>query len=146
MSTETPLPIEEHPDVVAMRARYEQAAETPTAQLVDGLTLLAGLYAAISPWVVGFNDRFPALTANNFILGVALAVLAVGFASAYGRTHGLTWTAPLIGGWLIVAPWVIQGDMAETSTVLNNVIVGGVTVAFGLAAMGIGMTRARTTK
>jgi hypothetical protein len=55
MATERPLSIEEHPDLAALRLRYERAAETRVAQLVDGLTFLAGLYAAVSPWVAGFN-------------------------------------------------------------------------------------------
>jgi hypothetical protein len=145
MSTEKPLSIEEHPDVAEMRLRYERAAETPVAQIVDGLTFLAGLYAAISPWVVGFNDRLPTLTASNLIVGIALALLAVGFAAAYGRTHGMTWTAPVIGAWLIVSPWIVRGDVAETSTVLNNVLVGAVVVVLGLAAMRVGLMRSGKT-
>jgi HAD superfamily hydrolase (TIGR01490 family) len=132
--------IEEHPDLTALRLRYERAAETPVAQLVDGLTFLAGLYAAISPWVAGFNN-FTTLTANNLVTGIALALLAVGFASAYGRTHGMAWTAPVIGVWLIISPFVVQGAVTTTSTVLNNVLVGAAVVVLGLAATAAGLTR-----
>ena len=140
MSTERPLSIEEHPDVVAMRLRYERAGARPVAQILDGMTFLTGLYAAVSPWVIGFNSRFPALTANNLIIGTALALLAIGFASAYERTHGIAWTAPLIGGWLIVSPYVIRADVSQMSTNVNNAVVGGVAVLLGLAAMSIGRT------
>jgi MFS superfamily sulfate permease-like transporter len=57
--------------------------------------------------VVGFN-HFTTLTATNLIAGIALAVLALGFASAYGRTHGIAWVAPLIGVCTIIAPWVVS--------------------------------------
>ncbi|MEO3857821.1 SPW repeat protein [Acrocarpospora sp. B8E8] len=131
-----------HPDIQELRAKYELAAETPTAKAVAGLTFLTGLYLAISPFVVGFNS-FPTLTGNNLIVGIALALLALGFASAYGRTHGLTWVAPLIGIWTIIAPWVISADVANTATIWNNVATGTVALLLGLGAMFLGGSRAR---
>jgi hypothetical protein len=88
--------IEQHPDIVELRARYERTAETPQARILEGLTFLAGVYLAISPWVITFNDRAP-ITVNDLIIGVALAVLALGFTSAYSRTHNLAWVTPLLG-------------------------------------------------
>lgn len=114
-------------------------AARPTAQAVDGLTFLAGLYLAISPWVIGFSGA-TSLALNNLIVGLALAFLAVGFASAYGHTHGLAWVAPLLGVWIILTPWLAAGSVATTASVLNNVIVGGVAVllCLGQVAMGTG--------
>jgi hypothetical protein len=131
-----------HPDIQELRAKYELVAETPTARTIAGLTFLTGLYLAISPFVVGFNT-FTTLTGNNLIVGIALAMLALGFASAYGRTHGLTWVAPLIGVWTIIAPWVVRGDVATTGTIWNNVVTGVVALLLGLGAMFFGGSRAR---
>lgn len=141
VTTHTPG-IEEHPDIVALRARYEKAGSTPTAQTMDGLTLLAGLYLAISPWVIGFSGKTP-LKVNDLIIGLAVALLAVGFASAYGRTHGVTFVVPVLGVWTIVAPWVIAGDMATMSTIISNVIVGACCVLLGGGAASVGMARMR---
>jgi hypothetical protein len=129
-----------HPDIAQLRAKFDAAAETQTAQVVEGLTFLTGLYLAISPWVVGFNG-FSTLTGNNLIVGVAMALLAVGFASAYGRTHGIAWVTPLIGVWTIIAPWIVSGDVASTATIWNNVVTGAVAVLLGLGAMSFGMRR-----
>jgi hypothetical protein len=139
MTTEA---IELHPDIAELRARYEAAAETPPARAVAGLTFMAGLYLAISSWVVGFN-HITTLTANNLIVGVALAVLAIGFASAYGRTHGITWVAPLLGGWTIIAPWVVNGGVASTASIVSNVVIGIIAVLLGAGAMSLGMSRTR---
>jgi SPW repeat-containing protein len=139
MTTEA---MELHPDIAQLRAKYEAAAETPTARAVAGMTFLAGLYLAISPWVVGFNE-FRALTANNLIVGIALAVLALGFASAYGRTHGITWVAPVLGVWTVIAPWVVNGGVATTATIVSNVVVGLIVLLLGLGAMSLGMSRIR---
>jgi hypothetical protein len=131
-------PIEEHPDIVQMRSRYDLASQRPTSQIVNGLGFLVGLYLAISPWIVGFSN-IGNLAINNLITGAAFALLLASFASAYGRTHGIAWVAPLIGAWTIVSPWAVSGDNATLRTVLNNVIVGGLAVLLGLAAIGVGM-------
>lgn len=131
-----------HPDLAELRTKYEVAAETPAAQIVDGLTLLAGLYLAMSPWIVGFND-LSALAGNNLISGVAVTLLALGLASAYGRTHGIAWVTPLIGVWTIIAPWVVAGDVSTTATVWSNVVIGIVVVIVGLGTMAPAMSRSR---
>lgn len=129
-----------HPDLAELRAKYEAAAETPVAGVVAGLTFLVGLYLAISPWVVGFNG-FTTLTGNDLIVGIALAVLALGF--AHGRTHGITWVAPLLGVWTIIAPWIVSGGVATTATIWSNVVTGVVAVLLGLGAMSVGMKPTR---
>lgn len=140
MTTETPgtPAIEEHPDITALRLRYEQAAETPTAQVADGLTFLGGLYLAMSPWVIGFTDH-SSLTASNLFTGIALAVLALGFAAAYERTHGIAWVAPVIALWTIVAPWLVSGATPDADAIWSNIIVGVVCLVFSLAAMSVAM-------
>lgn len=129
--------IDRHPDLVEMRNQYDRAASTPTAQIVEGLTFLTGLYLAISPWVVGFAALSPALAVSNLIVGLAFAALAVGFSSAYGRTHPLAWTAPLLGVWVIISQWVIARAPDQASIVVNNIIAGGLAVLCGLAIMGM---------
>ena len=118
-----PADIERHPDLVSMRARYEIAAESRVAQLAEGLTLLSGIYLAISPWIVGFAS-LGTITMNNLITGLVVSALALGFSSAFGRTHGIAWVPAVLGAWTIIAPWVIRGDVATTRTVWNNVLVG----------------------
>jgi hypothetical protein len=127
MSTPTP-PIEKHPDLTGMRMRYDQIAETRLAQFADGLTFLSGLYLAISPWVVGFTDH-SALTTANIFVGITVALLSIGFTSAFSRTHGIAWVAPILGAWVIVAPWVVaDAGTPATSAVVSNVIAGALIV------------------
>jgi hypothetical protein len=130
-----PTGLETHPDIVAMRAKYERASFSATAQAIDGMTLLAGLYLAISAWVVGFNGD-ARMAVNNLIIGLFLAALGLGFASAYGRTYGLTWLAPVLGVWTIVSPWIIRSVSA--GTIWNNVVTGIVILLLGIGAMAVG--------
>jgi hypothetical protein len=127
--------LEGHPDIVEMRARYDTVSETPAARITDGALVLAGLYLALSPWIVGFPPFEANLSVNNFICGIAIAVLAGGFAVAYGRTHGLTWVPVALGVWTIIAPFVIQRGYASGGAIWSNILIGIVTVALGLVAM-----------
>ncbi len=136
------MTIEEHPDITAMRMRYERVVETLLGRAVGGLLFLTGLYMAISPWVVGFN-RLPTLTVNNLVVGLTVAVFALGMASAFGRTHGLAWTTPLLGLWLIISPWVVSGKVERPSTIVNNVIVGALIFLLSAVTFGLSLQRIR---
>ena len=138
MAAHTSPGIDQHPDIMALRARSERATSTPVAQAVEGLSLLAGLYLAASPWIVGFSG-LTTLTVNNLIAGIAFTLLAIGFGSAYERTHGMSWAALGVGVWTIIAPWVVAGSVDTTSTIVSNCVVGGVAAFLALctAVMGV---------
>jgi hypothetical protein len=142
VSTHSTTGMAGHPDIAELRARYDRAAETPPAKAADGLTFLSGLYLAISPWIMGFYGS-RALTVNNLIIGLAVAVMAIGLASAYGRMHGVAWVAPLIGVWTIIAPWVVSRGSRSTGMIISNVVVGALILMFGIVAAGIGMAYRR---
>lgn len=138
MSTSSSMSIETHPDIAALRDRHDRVAEQPLAQIVEGLMLVTGLYAAASPWIVGFDDQW-SLAVNNLIAAIAVAVLAVGFTSAYGRTHGMTFVAPLLGVWMIVSPWVVANVNTTTAMIWSNVVGGAVVCVVGLSITAMGM-------
>ncbi|WP_182905913.1 SPW repeat protein [Microbispora sp. H13382] len=122
------------PDATELRQTYDRAGSTVPAQVMDGVTFLAGLYLAISPWVVGFAG-FGGLAINNLIIGLTVAALALSCASAFGRTYGVSWVVPVLGVWTIIAPWVIRGQPATTATIWDNVVTGAIIFLFGLGAL-----------
>ncbi|MGW4568887.1 SPW repeat protein [Streptomyces sp. NPDC004561] len=131
--------IEEHPDLMAMRAHYAEVSARPQLQAVEGLTLLTGLYMAISPWVIGFGGN--PLAISNLVTGIALAVLALGFGSAYERTFGMGWCAAGIGAWTIISPWVVQHATTTTGTIASNTATGAVAVILGCATTAMAARR-----
>lgn len=135
--------MEQHPDLVELRERYERAGENPVTQATAGLTMLTGLWLAISPWMVGFNASFNSLAMSNLIVGLALTLLGLGFGAAYSRTHGMVWVAALLGVWAIITPWIAPGAAAAADTIVSNVITGGVAVVLGLTATGVTAMKAR---
>lgn len=124
-----------HPEWAQLQDKRESTAKLPAVRAADGLTFLTGLYLAISPWVVGFNGM-STLSANNLIVGVALAMLALRSGSAGRRAVGVAWLAPIIGAWTIISPWVVSGDVATTA-IWNNVVTGVIAVLIGLAATSL---------
>lgn len=126
-------PIEEHPDLMELRARHDRAAATPRAQMIEALALITGLYLAASPWITGFNG-FTTLAVTNLIAGIAYMLLLGGLGSSYERTHSMAWAAAAIGIWTCVAPWVVAGDVAHTRSITSNLITGVIATLLAVAA------------
>jgi hypothetical protein len=137
--------IDHHPDLLALRASYERVAESKGAHFTFGLALLTGLYVAASPWIVGFSAT-TSLTWCDFIAGIAVAFMAYGFATGLDRSHGMTWTLPVLGVWVIVSPWILRGLPLTTGMIWSNVVAGVVLACLGMTATYFGMrTRAAAT-
>ena len=137
--------IDHHPDLLALRARYERVAESMSAHVTFGLAMLTGLYLAASPWIVGFGAT-RSLAACDLIAGIAVAFLAYGFARSLGRTHGMTWTLPVLGLWVVFSPWILRDITLTTGMIWSNVVAGALLAFLGLTATYFGMrTRATAT-
>jgi hypothetical protein len=130
--------IDHHPDLLALRARYERVAESMSAHVTFGLALLTALYVAASPWIVGFSAT-ASLATNDLIAGIAMAFLAYGFATTLDRAHGMTWTLPVLGVWVIVSLWVLPGFAPTAGMIWSNVVAGGLLTFLGLNATYFGM-------
>ncbi|MFD4531314.1 SPW repeat protein [Kitasatospora sp. NPDC058397] len=136
MSTQIPMGMEHHPDIVELREHYERITSTPRAQATEALAVLAGLFLAASPWIVGFT-AFNTLTVTCLIVGLAYCVLMAGYGSAYERTHARAWAATVLGAWTIVSPWLVSGSAAQGRNIVTCVIVGAVMFLLGLAAISM---------
>ena len=130
--------IDHHPDLLALRARYERVAESMSAHLTFGLALLTGLYVATSPWIVGFSAR-GSLATSDLIVGIAVAFLAYGFATTLDRAHGMTWTLPVLGVWVIISPWILPGGALTAGMIWSHVVAGALMTFLGLNATYFGM-------
>src|ERR1043165_960106 len=109
-----------------------------------GLVLLAGLYLIVVPWLVGYDDQ-ARLVLSNTIVGLALALLAVGHTLAPDRMRGLSWVLPVLGLWVVLSPLAIpSGDQAPTPAIwLHNSIGGGVALVAGLVIATWALRRPR---
>ncbi len=79
---------------------------------------------------------------HNLVMGIAIAVLGLGFTAMPQRMYGLSWAICAMGAWMIISPWVV-GSSPDTGVVLNNVIIGGLAVLLGLVCAGASMKMSR---
>ncbi|MFF2408010.1 SPW repeat protein [Streptomyces sp. NPDC058092] len=136
--------ITSHPDVTEMRDRYARMLGGRDVALVDAPVFLVGLYCAISPWVLGFTTSQPTLVAHNLIMGIAIAALGLGFTVMPERMYGLSWAICAMGAWMIASTWVV-GSSPGLGVILNNVIIGGLTLLLGLVCAGVSMKSGKRT-
>jgi hypothetical protein len=117
----------------------------PWTRLQDFGTLIAGLYAALSPIWVSTTDERGAVWAL-IVLGALLAVAAL-VSLAMPGVVATEWLTVLFGVLLFVAPWVLtytdRTGASWTSWVVGvvAVVLGGSSVAFG----GRGSSRRSST-
>jgi len=109
-----------------------------SAHVTFGLALLTALYVAASPWIVGFSGT-ASLATIDLIAGIAAAFLAYGFATTLDRAHGMTWTLPVLGAWVIVSLWVLPGFAPTAAMIWSNVVAGGLLTFLGLNATYFGV-------
>jgi hypothetical protein len=134
-----------HPDLAEMRERYARIEARRGVAALDGLVLLTGLYAAISPWVVHFTLASPELRVNNLILGLALAAIGLALTLAPERMYRMSGVVAVIGVWMIISPWVVTvGHTATRGLIWNNVVIGVVCCLLGFAALGMVRQTTRT--
>ncbi|MFD7407122.1 MULTISPECIES: SPW repeat protein [Streptomyces] len=127
--------ITSHPDASEMRARYARMLGGRDVALVDGPVFLLGLYCAASPWILHFTTSQPALVTHNLIVGIAIALLALGFTRAPERMYGLSWAMCALGVWMIISPWIV-GESPDAGVVSSNVVIGALAVILGLVCAG----------
>lgn len=134
--------LETHPDVPEMRARYDRMLGGRDVALVDGPVFLVGVYCAMSAWVIHFSGTQSALTTHNLIMGIAIALLGLGFTIMPERMYGLSWAMVVMGAWLVVAPWIV-GSHPDKGIIWSNAIIGGVTALLGLVCTVVAAKRSR---
>ncbi|MEW1658612.1 SPW repeat protein [Streptomyces sp. NPDC093707] len=131
-----------HPDISEMRDRFERTLGGRDVVLVDGPVFLVGLYCAVSPWVVHFTASQPALMTHNLIVGIAIALLAIGFTVTPERMYGLSGAMCAIGAWMIVSPWVV-GRGPDAGVIWNNIVIGALTFLLGALCVAVAMKSRR---
>jgi hypothetical protein len=101
---------------------------------LSGLTLLAGIWLIIAPFVLGYSGGDPIW--NDVVFGAIVAVFGLaGLAGLFRRMPLVGWLISLIGAWLFASAfWLDAGSAAQT----NDVIFGIVVFVLGLAGVAAG--------
>jgi hypothetical protein len=126
-----------HPDLAEMRQRYSKVLGGPRTTVTDGLIVLAGLWLAVSPWVLHFNTTASAFTIVNLILGLAIAAIGLACAIVPERIAGLGGALAAAGLFVIGLPFAINLFSTTAKLVASNASTGGLIALCGLASIMI---------
>ncbi|MDB6032359.1 MAG: hypothetical protein JWM16_2697 [Verrucomicrobiales bacterium] len=102
-----------------------------TWNLQTGLALAgAGIWLMAAPFLLGYY-RHGSATANDILVGILIAGIALATTIAPDRFRALRWLNSYLGFWLMAAPFVLgylSYDFPKSGAVptSNDLIVGGV--------------------
>lgn len=97
------------------------------------LSLLGGLWIAISPWVINFAIGSPRLTINDLVIGLAAAFIAMGSMTALRGVTGSGLANIVLGAWIIVTAFVLLAPPATAGFFISQIVGGAVILVFAAA-------------
>jgi SPW repeat len=104
---------------------------------IDLVNVVLGLCLVFAPWALGFTSEMAA-TRNAWIVGAAIALIAVGALFAFRERE--EWVNLALGVWAILAPWLL-GFATVAAALYAHVIIG--LIVGVLAALDLWMIRNR---
>jgi hypothetical protein len=112
-------------------------APSVAVQLCVTAGLLAGLWAAISPWFLTLQTAGGNATANNLIVGLAVAALALCTVTGRGPVT-LPAASALAGVWLIISPFILDAKFPVTAAMYwSNVWTGAIILLLALGTLAL---------
>jgi hypothetical protein len=117
----------------------------PEVQWASGINFLLGVWLVIAPWVLGYSGQDNAVW-NQVGVGAAIAIVAMARVSAPDTWAPLSWMNVVLGGWLVVAPFVLQYNATSNTEPIywNDIIVGAAVLILALISTA-GARRGGTT-
>jgi len=103
------------------------------AMVADALTVLAGIWLIVSPFVLGYDDGDGRW--NPIVCGALVGLMALARLSGAYRMPALGLLNALIGLWLFVSAfWLADSDEATW----NSIILGVIVFVLGMASTAAG--------
>jgi len=99
-------------------------------QWTDWATWLLGIWLCLSPWTLHFEYETPAMR-NAVLLGALIILVEVIELSLFRGWE--EWINVLLGGWLVVSPWVLS--IASLAARINFGLVGALVMVLALYEM-----------
>ncbi|HET9142698.1 SPW repeat protein [Actinophytocola sp.] len=100
------------------------------------LTVLAGLWLVLAPWIWGYGDTGGGFDARCNDMTVGLVVLAAGCTQFVRPAHRTGVVVPIVFGfWLAIAPFALAYNLGADpgQAILNDTIVGTLLTGFSLS-------------
>jgi hypothetical protein len=96
----------------------------------SGLSVVAGLWLIVAPFVLGYGDGDPAW--NDVVFGAIVAIIALVRATGAYRAAWLSWIGALVGVWIFAAAFWLD---ATSTAVVNDLILGCLVLVLALVSV-----------
>ncbi len=113
----------------------------PWTRWQDWLSVVFGAWLFVAPWVLGMIGDSMVASWNSWILGVAVAAVALG-SLRFPDLHYTEWISVAFGAWLFVSPWILG---FAGLTVAWNFWIFGVLIAAAAGLVLVEMMRGSHT-
>ncbi len=103
-----------------------------TARTLGWCVVIAGIWEALAPFILGFSS-IPVALWNAMIVGVVLIVLAViaVYSQKSGTVKTMEWINAVLGLWLILAPFILGYTASPRA---NDITVGVIVIVLAVWA------------
>jgi hypothetical protein len=96
-------------------------ARNSTTNTAAGITLLAGIWLVIAPFVMNYS-QYGISSTNSVVLGIVIGVLALVRMSGSNQVWA-SWLNLIAGLWMIISPFAL-GYSNISAVVTNDIVVG----------------------
>jgi hypothetical protein len=117
----------------------DRAAVTPprgardlrrVVRTASGLTIVAGLWLIVAPFILGYGDGDPIW--NDVVFGAVVAVIAVARVTGAYRAAWPSWLNALVGLWICASAFLLD---ASSAAVANDLIAGCLVLVLALVSI-----------
>ena len=106
------------------------------AQAMAALSVLTGLWIALSPSFLTLQQGGGNAAGTNLIAGLAVAVVAAASLVGPRGYAGLQFASALLGVWVIISPFILDAKFSiATPMYWSNILSGGYLVVLALAGL-----------
>lgn len=112
---------------------------TFSAKTASSLNLALGIWLIVAPFIFHYGTK--AAVSNDITIGVTIAILALIRVFKASGTSWVSWLNVALGGWLLLAPFILS--YAAAATLWNDMIVGLLVICLGVWS-AVATSRPRT--
>jgi hypothetical protein len=104
-----------------------------TARTLGWCVVVAGIWEALAPFILGFSSQ-PAALWNAMIVGVVLIILAViaVYSQKPSTVKTMEWINACLGLWLCLAPFILRYTVGSAKG--NDITVGVIVIVLAVWA------------
>jgi hypothetical protein len=109
------------------------------ARAASTISLLAGIWFFVSPWVYGSYTHGVAF--NNWFAGALIIIFALARLARPAYATAMCWANMVMGIWVFCSPWIYGYAGTDAARFINSLVVGFILFVFSLISLRISVPR-----